>query len=120
MNDSISELGSGQTLDVALTALTSERRRHVVRCLSESRTPTSLADLSTEIAAREFDAASGEPSPEAVKRVHLTLYHAHVPALEDANLLDYDAERESVALSKRGTRAKRLVAALEANFPDVV
>ncbi|WP_449271945.1 DUF7344 domain-containing protein [Haloterrigena gelatinilytica] len=39
--------------------------------------------------------------PEAV---HMSLYHSHVPRLDEWNLVSYDQERDAIALTDRGEK----------------
>lgn len=77
------------------------RRRYALRGLRMHDTPMALADLADEVAIRENEAPITEISPESVKRVYLSLYHTHIPKLEDAGFVRYDQEQDSVALSGR-------------------
>lgn len=77
------------------------RRRYALRGLRMYEDPMTLADLADEVAIRENEAPITEISAETVKRVYLSLYHTHVPKLEEAGLVQYDQDTDMVALSER-------------------
>lgn len=90
------------SLDVIFDALSVRRCRYALRSLEASETPISLDELAEEVAVREHETAIDDVPSEAVKRVYASLYHSHVPKLADADLVDYDWEHETVALSGNG------------------
>ena len=92
------ELDASESPDEVFELLGSQRRRYVVRCLTEFDGSLSLADLADEVATREHDAVITELSAETVKRIYVSLYHNHVPKLEAAGVVAYDQERDAVAL----------------------
>lgn len=73
------------------------RRRYALRELHRHERPMALADLADEIAVRENETALTDIPAEEVQQIYLTLYHTHIPKLEDADLVDYDQERDTVA-----------------------
>jgi hypothetical protein len=82
--------------------LSSERRRHVLDCLDDHGS-LALPDLADEVAAREHDEPFQYVPEDAVLTIYLSLYHAHVPKLAEAGLVDYDQERDAVALADDAT-----------------
>lgn len=86
-------------------ALANGRRRYALELLSDAKAPMALADLATEISARESNDSG--PDPEHSKHVQIELYHCHVPNLEAAGLVEFDAERRTVRL--REPRSEELV-----------
>ncbi|MBX0294605.1 DUF7344 domain-containing protein [Haloarcula nitratireducens] len=74
--------------------LASDRRRVLLDALKETTVPTALSSLATEVAAREEGVDAGDD--EAVERVAVTLHHNHLPRMEDADLLRYDATTNCV------------------------
>ncbi|WP_425607567.1 DUF7344 domain-containing protein [Natrinema zhouii] len=59
-----------------------------------------LADLADEIAAREKETSITDIPAEEVKRIYMPLYHTHIPKLEEADLVHYKQERDTVTLTK--------------------
>jgi len=82
-------------LDVIFRALADRKRRHVLACLQEHHT-VSLADLAEFVAGRESGGDATTVSAEVARDVYLSLYHNHVPKLEEADLLRYDQENDLV------------------------
>lgn len=78
--------------------LASERRRHVLGCLA-THGRLALPDLADEVAERERDAPLPQIPEDEVLTTSLSLYHAHVPKLERANVVSYDQDRDVVALA---------------------
>lgn len=72
-------------------------RRRIIESLEAAGCPLSLADLAVELARQET-----EPGADAWERAEcrwIELYHNHVPALEAAGLVEYDRNRQTVALA---------------------
>ena len=74
--------------------LAAERRRVALEVLADCRLPVSLAELATDVAAREGDADAADGS--AVERVAITFHHHHLPKMHDAGVLDYDPDSKQV------------------------
>ncbi len=89
-------------LDAYFTVLSNQRRRHVVDCLQEHRNPMALSDLADEVAVREHDSPVTEIPAEEVSEIQISLYHVHVPKMEDAGLVDYDQDDDLVTLVEDG------------------
>ncbi|WP_226012188.1 DUF7344 domain-containing protein [Halomicrobium salinisoli] len=90
------------TLDAYFTVLSNQRRRLALDCLQEYETPIALADLADEVAVREYDSPVTEIPAEEVKEIYVSLYHVHVPRLEDAGLAEYDQDDDLVTLLEDG------------------
>ena len=101
------EFGLNPSLDAVFKLLSSQRRRHLLHCLKGRDAPAELGDLAEEIAARENDVSTAAVTAKEAKRVHLSLYHTHVPKLKDAGVLRYDRSNETVALSVDPERLER-------------
>lgn len=86
--------------DALFEVLSDTRRRFVIACLAEYDTPLALPDVADELAVWEHDARLPEISPEDVATIHADLYHVHVPKMVDAGVLEYNQERELVALAE--------------------
>lgn len=93
----------GRTHDDLFDALAHGRRRRVLRSLAAARLPVDVEALARDVAAREHggSADSRETVPaEAVERVHVSLHHAHLPKLDAAGLVDYDADQNVVVAAE--------------------
>lgn len=91
---------STQTRDrtsVVYECLSRSRRRYLLYCLNTAGHPLPLADLAEAVAEMEVETQS-ELDDEFVKEVYMSLYHAHVPKLADAGLVEYSQEQDEVKL----------------------
>lgn len=70
-----------------------ERRRRVLSVLETGTEPLALASLARVVAVRE---AERIPSSETVREVQIALHHVHLPALERAGLVEYEADAGTV------------------------
>lgn len=93
------ERSHAATLDATFDVLSNRRRREALRCLAAHDEPMALADLADEVAVAERGGPITDIPAEAVKRVYVSLYHTHVPNLENAGFVRYDQERDLVALA---------------------
>lgn len=84
--------------DMLFDVLSSRRRRCTLSCLRDHENPLPLADVAEEVAIQETGRAITDIPAEDVKEVYISLYHAHVPKMEDAGIVRYSQERDSVAL----------------------
>lgn len=88
--------------------LANSRRRHVLDVLGESDSPVTLADLAADLASRESDETADR---ERIERVQISLYHNHVPKLDDVGIVEFDATERTVSLddSEEIAIANRLI-----------
>jgi len=82
--------------DATLEALANERRRAILDAIDEDDAPVALADLSRTVAVREADAPLTALSDGYVATVKRSLYHAHLPKLDDLGLVSFDADERTV------------------------
>lgn len=100
---------------VSLTALFDvladvRRRDALVTLLSHGDLP--LPDLADEVAVAERDEPLQQIDADDVLQVYLSLYHTHVPKLTDVGLVEYDQERDFVALTDTARAVEATVRAL--------
>ncbi|WP_458210224.1 DUF7344 domain-containing protein [Haladaptatus sp. NG-SE-30] len=78
--------------------LADARRRAVLTVLDPDGPPVALADLARQVAAHELDSTPDRivESPR-VQRIHVSLYHVHIPKLTEAGVVSYNANRQTVA-----------------------
>lgn len=77
--------------------LADAHRRQVLAALESAGSATPLPELARIVARSE-----GAVDADAVERVHLRLYHVHVPKLAAAGYVGYDEQRDVVELTDRG------------------
>lgn len=68
--------------------LAKRRRRLTLRILRESAMHITTIEVAKRIGEREYD----NPSAEDLHAIHLSLYHNHLPRLEDADVVWYDRD----------------------------
>ncbi|NUB91959.1 hypothetical protein HTZ84_07810 [Haloterrigena sp. SYSU A558-1] len=87
-----------QTLDRVFSTLGDSRRRLVCRHLARAdEHVVSVGELSAFVADARTERSSAT-SDDRRSRIATRLYHVHLPALDDAGIVDYDAKNESVAV----------------------
>ena len=85
--------------DEALNLIAEQRRRQIIRYLKENdNRQISIDDLATCIS-EDSDRDRGCINFE--KRLRVELYHAHLPKLETAGVVDYDEDRDVVSYQSR-------------------
>lgn len=82
-------------LDSVFRALADNRRRLALYHVQDHQSVT-LPDLAELVAEDEYEEDVHHLSAETVKDVYLSLYHEHVPILEQADLVHYEQESDSV------------------------
>jgi len=82
--------------DERLKALANERRRLALDCLPCGEAPTALADVARRIAVSEAEAPVDAVATDHVERVKRSLYHVHLPKLDDVGLVAFDPEERTV------------------------
>lgn len=89
------------TFDTVLDLCGDFHRRIVLGVLvSEQRTLT-LQDLVKALVKHNHHIPSDEVSGEVLTRLHRSLYHLHIPKIAAAGLVEFDTERELVAVTPR-------------------
>ena len=95
--------------DTALEILSNERRRCVLRCLLPYDNPMALADLADEVAALENGTGTTDVSKEDAKDVYVSLYHADIPKLADADIVECDQDQNTVTLTQNAAELRPLL-----------
>lgn len=92
-------------LDVLFDAMAHPHRRFLLSRLHAGEGPLSVREVAAEIAAWE----GGEPErrPADVEAIAANFHHVHVPKLTDADVVEYDAEAETIARGRRAAEAER-------------
>lgn len=74
--------------------LASDRRRVVLDVLETRCGPLDLDEVAALVAAEEHD--FGNPTDETVERTAVSLHHVHLPKLEAAGVVRYDADLHQI------------------------
>ena len=85
-------------LECTLGALASQRRLYALVALRRRGTPLSVSTLADEVAVRELETTYDQVPSSTLAEVYNSLYHVHLPKLQDAGVVDYDSETETVEL----------------------
>jgi len=84
--------------------LSNARRRFIIHYLDSQNGPVELNHLVQEVAAWENDKPKSELTQKERKRMYVSLYQMHIPKLDEAGLVNYDDEAQTVELSQRATQ----------------
>jgi len=85
--------------DQVFDLLSNSRRRFVLHYLKQADGPVRLSELAAEIAAIENEVSVDELTSQQRKRTYVSLYQTHIPKLQDAGAVTYDAETGMVELA---------------------
>lgn len=81
-----------QSIDSAHALLGDALRRAVVEVVTEREPPIDLTDLARTIAERDADRTGRE--------IAISLHHVHLPKLNHATVIDYDAATRTVRAAR--------------------
>jgi hypothetical protein len=100
------QLSKGEIFDV----LQNQRRRYVLQYLERVDEPVALSDLAVQVAAWEYQTTVEEVTNDQKKRVYTTLQQTHLDRMEEAGIVEYDAEEN---LIRRTPHTEELTVYLE-------
>ncbi len=95
-------------------ALASPERRRLLTLLLDGE-ERSVEDVATLLVGWEATATGTAKEPADRKRAHLRLVHAHLPMLEEAELVSHDPDRGTVRM---GALAPEAIEHLERSIDD--
>ena len=99
--------------DTILSAVASEHRRAILNALDTAPDNTLEYDALVDcVADRIRDEDTERVSDEHRQRVRIALHHTHLPKLDDARIIDYDAEMGHVQFVG-GELAERIMTLVE-------
>jgi hypothetical protein len=84
------------------------RRRYALAYLYDHENPVGLRSLAVGVAATENDTAMDELTSLECDRVYTALAASHLPQLQNAGLVEFDADGKEVSLSPMARRDQRL------------
>lgn len=94
-----STTGSELSEDLVFDLLSAGRRRAVLRHLEHELGEVTFSELTEAVAIEEGLPADG--TPDDYKKVYVSLYQTHVPKLQEAGVLEYDRDENTVALTDK-------------------
>lgn len=90
--------------------LSNKRRRMVLYYLRQHDGTVAVQELAKEIAALENDIPTDKLSSQQRKRVYVSLYQTHLPKMAGANVIDYDKDNGTVALTAQSNAMEEYLA----------
>jgi len=91
------EAGSGEpSREEIFEIVSNQRRRHVVHYLRQQDRPVELRELSTQLSAWENEEPPAEVSHDERRRVYTALRQSHLPKMDEAGVVKYDADRSVI------------------------
>jgi len=89
------------------------RRRQVIAEVANSDTQETLTtrEVAEQIAAYEHDTRVRELSSKQYKRAYIPLYQDHLPKLDNAGIIDYNQNRNTIRATEKTEAAARLMTA---------
>lgn len=84
---------SSLSKDDTFHILQNERRRRVLRYLSNAEGPVDMRDIAEQVAAWEHDTTVQQLTSDQRQRVYIALYQSHLPKLADFGLITYNRSR---------------------------
>lgn len=90
---SLPESGDQLSKDLVYTILSNARRRYLLKTLLDAQGGLDVKTLVDEVTAREFDESY---TYDQRKRIYVSLRQTHLPKLDEADVVDYDADRGRV------------------------
>jgi hypothetical protein len=91
------ESAESQLLNALFAALADARRRTTLDVLSHQYQPIQTETLAREVVAKEQGIAEQDVSPEEITELLILFRHKHLPTLQKAGLIEYDADNQTVA-----------------------
>ena len=82
--------------DTVVAALANHRRRAILTYLQQSQSGTATVEELASFIAEHEDEQSSTPPDTDEQNVTVSLHHAHLPKLADADLITYDPDRGRV------------------------
>jgi len=84
-------------IDTVVAALAHNRRRAILTYLQQSQSGTATVEELASFIAEHEDGQSSTPLVTDEQTIAMSLHHAHLPKLADANLITYEPDRGRVS-----------------------
>lgn len=89
------------TVDTLFSCLANSRRRLVIDCLWENPGPVVVEEVVEHLTDRDDEATSTTRSDDERVEPTVALFHAHLPKLEEAGVVEVDHETNTVCEGDR-------------------
>lgn len=110
-----------QSVDAMFDVLSDRRRRHVLASVLDHGQGIALSELAEDVATRDTGASRGEVPPhpgenrmevsgDPVQKLTVSLYHTHLPKLEEAGYVEYDPDSDVVRPTESIRQIEHLLA----------
>ncbi|WP_254663388.1 hypothetical protein [Haladaptatus sp. W1] len=99
LNDSMNRTELSQ--DQVFELLKNMRRRYAVHYLRRENRAVDFSDVTDHVAAWEYNTSPTDLLSKQRKRVYISLYQTHIPALADAGIIDYNPETGKIRPTNR-------------------
>ena len=107
----IQDAGDGATdqlaLDYVFDVLKNQRRRWVLRYLTDHEGTVTMNDIAEHIAALENDTTPRALTSRQRKRVYVGLYQCHLPKMDDIGVVDFDKNRGQIELGENADQLEQ-------------
>lgn len=92
-NNHSSEMDT-QSLATVHALLSNQRRHYVITAISEQESPIALDEFATAVI--ETETGVRDISAKMTQEIIPELHHEHLPKLDDAGIIDYNAETNTI------------------------
>lgn len=113
-------VGQPIDFDTVLDVCEHKHRRIVLAALADQNQSVTVTDLAKVIVKHNHHMPLTEVDGETVTRIQTTLHHVHLPKLDEAELVEYDSERQLVEPSaqfERGVPHLSAILAADSELP---
>ena len=93
------------TVSEILALLANRRRRLLLRSMRDASRPLTRAELAHRIQNPEYD----DSVADDLRAIQLSLFHSHLPKLEEADVVAYDENEETVSPDQNFERCIHLL-----------
>ncbi|WP_436344211.1 DUF7344 domain-containing protein [Natronorubrum sp. FCH18a] len=112
-------VGTATEFNTLLELCQDRHRRIVLAVLATEQRSLTVNDLTKAIVKHNHHTPLTEISKEESKQIRLSLYHIHIPKLEDLSLVTYDQERQLVEPTSQFDQLQPQLSAIIDAVPDL-
>lgn len=105
--------GSNNEYDMLFDVLADQRRRRSLLYLLDSDTSATVDELATELVAWESEAQVTGAVRRGKDAMKTSLVHSHLPKMDDADLIEYDASTQVISATSYCEEARKQLEAMQ-------